>query len=756
MRWINVRRIFNRELRDQLRDRRTLFTIAILPVLLYPLLGMTLLQVAQFSKEHTTKVSVLGERNLPPTPALLENSTFAARFCPKDEAKLLDVIPQEHLPAHVIATIEQHIAQSEDDPAREKSLSEIQQALAELGIDAVVYIPADFAASIEINSKTDDESARTQAETSIRVFVNSANDKSRIASDRLMRVFDRFHDSVVDQNLQAKQVTAQERRPFQIVRKDIASDVRRRAAIWSRILPFVVLVWALTGAFYPAIDLCAGEKERGTLETLLCSPAKRSEIVCGKLLTIMTFSMATSLLNLASMAVTGLFVMKQISQLGPGGTSMQMGAPPIYSLGWLLLVLIPISALFSALSLAVASLARSSKEGQYYLMPLLMVILPLLMLPMMPAAELNLGSSLIPITGMMLLLRSLIEGRYAEVGQFVLPVIGVTLSCCYLSIRWAVSQFNNESVLFRESERFGVSVWFRSIVRDRGNLPTWSQAIMCGILILVVRFFGSLSATMPADWSGFVRLTLITLIGLVAAPALLMAITLTRRPLQSLGLRWPRLATIPLAMLLACCLHPAAMALSEMIQALYPLSEDFLAFNTALQSILGGAPNIWCMVLLMALTPAICEELVFRGFILNGLQSKAGKWTAIAISSLFFGATHAILQQSLSAFVLGLVIGYIAMQTSSILPCIAYHFVHNALAFLLSSVPGWIEQFPILGYVFRISHSASGALELSYQWPAAILMTMLGIAILFWFRKRPASARETCPEMPTGLLALDA
>ena len=79
----------------------------------------------------------------------------------------------------------------------------------------------------------------------------------------------------------------------------------RRAAFWSKVLPFVVFIWALTGAFYPAVDLCAGEKERGTLETLLSSPAERSEIVMGKLLTIMGFSSATSLLNLLSMAITG-------------------------------------------------------------------------------------------------------------------------------------------------------------------------------------------------------------------------------------------------------------------------------------------------------------------------------------------------------------------------------------------------------------------------------------------------------------------
>src|SRR4029078_5968153 len=86
---------------------------------------------------------------------------------------------------------------------------------------------------------------------------------------------------------------------------DAADPDQHKAAAWSKLLPFVLLLCALTGAFYPAIDLCAGEKERGTLETLLSSPAERIEIVWGKLLTIMIFSMTTALLNLLSMTITG-------------------------------------------------------------------------------------------------------------------------------------------------------------------------------------------------------------------------------------------------------------------------------------------------------------------------------------------------------------------------------------------------------------------------------------------------------------------
>ena len=106
----------------------------------------------------------------------------------------------------------------------------------------------------------------------------------------------------------------------------MAADGHSDTSLWSKVLPFVLLIWALTGAFYPAIDLCAGEKERGTLETLLSSPAERSEIVMGKLFTIMTFSIATAVLNLAGMALTGKFLMSQFSGI-PGMVSAMVNVP---------------------------------------------------------------------------------------------------------------------------------------------------------------------------------------------------------------------------------------------------------------------------------------------------------------------------------------------------------------------------------------------------------------------------------------------
>ena len=210
---------------------------------------------------------------------------------------------------------------------------------------------------------------------------------------------------------------------------------------------------SLTGAFYPAVDLCAGEKERGTMETLLISPATRGEIVMGKFLTVMLASVTTAVLNLVSMGLTGIVMAGQGAHFG--GRAVQhaaavgMAPPTLQSGFWMIVLLVPLAAFFSAICVALAVLARSMKEGQYYMTPLYLICLPLIMLTMVPEIKLNLFYSMVPITGVALLLRALIMGDYRTGAQYFLPVMVPTLVYAWIALRWAVDQFQREEVLFR-------------------------------------------------------------------------------------------------------------------------------------------------------------------------------------------------------------------------------------------------------------------------------------------------------------------
>ncbi len=721
MKWSNVNLIFRRELRDQLRDRRTLFTVAIMPVLLYPLLGMAMLQVAQFMREHPTRIWIMGSENLPAQPALLADGQIDDAWVNPKTAALIETEvlsePTEELEKYI-----REFRNSDSQQARELIDQLIQKELKDRKFDAAVFITKPIASPED--AKLSDPNNDKNAHPEVLVFVDSASDRSRIAAERIFAVLQKWKNAWTEELLIANDVPSSINSGIVVQTSDIANKDGKRAAAWSKILPFIVMIWCLTGAFYPAIDLCAGEKERGTFETLLSSPAERSEIAIGKLLTVMSFSMATSLLNLMSMAVTGIMLASKV------GAMAAFGTPPIHSIGWLLLALVPISALFSAVALAAAAFAQSSKEGQYYLVPLLMFSMPLMMVPMLPGSQLDLGTSLIPVSGLMLLLRHLMEGQYSFAAQFGAPVALTTLLCCWMAVRWVVHQFNSESVLFRASERFGVAKWIGHVMRERHELPSLGNAILCGLMILVIKFFVSIAATPPSNWTSFSQQTVIILVVSVAVPALFMAIMLTRNPRKSLRLRPCTIPAACAAVLAAICLNPLLMWFTALVMTVYPPGPELMGLQASVQAILDGAPSWWAILLIFAVAPAVVEELAYRGFILSGFQSMRNKWHAILLTSLMFGVAHSVLQQTVITSVAGVILGIIAVQTRSLLPCILFHATHNGLTVMLGiTPPETIHASPLLSQILYTNDGAT----FQYSLVPGIIMSLIGIALIAWF-----------------------
>ena len=720
MNWSNVKQIFHRELRDQVRDRRTLFTVVVLPLVLYPMLGMSLVQVTQFMREHPTKIWIVGAENLPEAPALFADGHVAPNWIAPEQKKLLKFEFSSETDREFQQLVDQFKNTDQSKHGSELVDQLIQKQMALRDVDLAVFVPSKIDLSLESSDIK---------ESGVYIFTNSASDKSKIAFDRFNTILNGWQSSIFKGILAEKNISLENTKPVHIASADVAAKSEKQAAMWSKVLPLVIMIWCLTGAFYPAIDLVAGEKERGTFETLLSSPASRSEIAYGKLFTVMVFSIVTSVLNLLSMCFTGLFVMSRMAAISgaAGGVVPALGPPPASAIVWLLLALIPVAALFSAMSLAAAAFARSSKEGQYYLVPLIMISMPLMMLPMLPAAKLDIGTALIPITGLMLLLRGLIEGNFAEALQFGAPVVAVTLVCCWLSIRWVVNQFNSESVLFRASERFGVGMWVKQVMRDRNEMPLVSHAVLCTIVILVIKFFIGFAMQVPTSWLHFAKQTGIVLVVSVALPAVMMALVLTTRAARSLRLRTCRFPVAAAAVLMAILLHPLVMWGSALVMQIYPPTADLMGMESVMTNIMADAPSLLSILCIFALAPAVMEELAFRGFILSGLESMKSKWLPIFLSALFFGAAHSIIQQSIITFGVGVVLGIIAIQTRSLIPCILYHATHNGLTVIVSRYS--FESGPLS--VVADQNSAG----FQYAVVPGILMAAGGIAMLVWFMK---------------------
>ena len=143
----------------------------------------------------------------------------------------------------------------------------------------------------------------------------------------------------------------------------------------------------------------------------------------------------------------------------------------------------------------------------------------------------------------------------------------------------------------------------------------------------------------------------------------------------------------------------------------------------AFQGLLGGAPSMWALLLMMAVMPAICEELAFRGFILSGLRRMKNTTLALLVSSLFFGIAHMMLQQSIPAFAVGMLIGYVSIKTKSIFPCMLYHLIHNSLPLLTVS---WIGE---TGGFAGLVQLQDGMLR--YEWPI-VSISIAAVIALIW------------------------
>jgi sodium transport system permease protein len=708
MRWSIVRLIWLREMRDQLRDRRTIFMIAVLPVLLYPVAGFGLMQLALGYLGKPIVLGVQGHEYLPPltlhctafspapvlswltvTPAapgaplagVERFSTAAAlelarRSDPRQDYPplLLDDGGNLRFPSLYLESPEEArtlILLALDTPTPDADPSAHldgrpddflqhvdRSALDERRVDALLVVPANFP-----------EILRKNGRPLLYVLMRDGDERSRMADYRLRQILRRWKQSLKETRLMRQGLPADFDEVVEV--RDAARDGRpavRRASnelleTMIRIFPFVLVMWSLAGALYPAVDLCAGEKERGTMETLLISPAGREEIVYGKFLTIWVFSAATALLNLASMALTSW----RFGSLLALDATLRPAA-----LFWAVALLLPLSAFFSAICLAIGAYARSSKEGQYYLMPLFLATLPLILLTLAPGVDLNQFYSMVPVTGVALLLQKLIAVKPPEgdLWEYFILVLAPMVVYSWLALRWAIEQFQREEVLFREAERLDLHLWLRRLLRDKEPLPSAGQALFCFALIFGLHWLPLTSGAITSTSSHAIRY-----LAFVGAPPLFMVLLLTTRPLHGLALRWPPWWIWPAGAALACLLLPPFSALTLLLLDQFPQIKQAAA--AGLPNALAKPPAaLWFVFILV---PAVCEELAFRGFILSGLRRRFRPWAAVLLSSFLYALYQMNVLQALPHFLLGVVLALLVLRGGSLGGAIVFRLVWELL-----------------------------------------------------------------------------
>ena len=796
MNWRNVKLIFWREVSDQLRDRRTLFMVVLLPLFLYPIMGVGMMEMTVTFTEQPRTVMVLNADDLP-EPQLIKDGRFMARFfkSPDDLDKIKVLTDDASTDATKLSESEQAFlkdvneklprieelgrlinesrqADSKQNPDKLKQISrkadelraEISNWFEKSPVQVLVVIPSGLKEQVaEINrSLAAGERGMTPRELPSHPMVleNSADEKSAIAFRRVRDVLSSWEDEVLKSRLEQAELPLSISAPVDPLTVDLARSEKLSANVWAKMFPALLVMMAVTGAFYPAIDLGAGEKERGTMETLLISPASRKEIVTGKFLTVMLFSISTALLNIASIGYTGKHMLS--ARAGVQHAQADVSFPGIQPLMWVVLLSIPLAALFSALSLAFAMFARSTKEGQYYLTPLLMVTMGLMMFSLNPAVELTPFYSVLPVVGPSLLLKALILGS-APGGSLPFFAVAVTLSSvCYslLALWWAIEQFQREDVLFRDAERFDLRLWLRHLLRKKEETPSFSEALFCFVLIIMLQFasFNVMRDRLldaQSDTTAL-QLQMIYLLATVATPALMMAVLLTSNPLKTLKLRGCSPKWIALSIILPIVLQPLSIELLSRLHWFFPPLPP--GMDRMMKSMSSDQLPLWLPFLAFAVTPAICEELAFRGFILSGLQRTHRYRLAAVMSSIAFGIVHMIPQQVFNATLLGLVLAALALRSGSLIPGVIFHLIFNGTQVVASRLltdPKNLDVMKNWG-IYKTTADAAAP-----QFTVGFLAgcTVLSIPLLIWLVRGPVAKgwrgeQAPVPDEPVGGIAL--
>ena len=499
--------------------------------------------------------------------------------------------------------------------------------------------------------------------------------------------------------------------PLALQRIDAAPAEETFRARLAAIIPMLLVFMALSGAFYPALDLIAGERERGTLETLLSWPGDRRAIFTGKLLVVVAAAVISVILNLASLGITAALAGSGIAG-GAGGAASDLAGSLAMGAGVLVLgfiALLPLVVTLSALSLALSGLAASYKEAQNYLSPLFLVVLAPAVVVMIPTVEPSWKLDIIPILGPLLSLKEALLSATLPLGHLAVATAAST-ALAIVVVGWSVRLLDSESFLYPGLVRAG---W--------GRFRKWGvgEPMPGGLEALAV--FAAATGAFLLLGPQLAQFGVIPKIGgpLVVGIMLPVLVHLwlgKYKPTKVLQLGlpsngdWARAgALIPVGIVLSLGI---GMFQNQILGA----PPEFAGMDDDFNKIIsiGGLP---LLILLVAVLPAITEEALLRGTVLTGLNRGLGVRSAILVSAFCFAVLHASPWRFFPQFALGIFLAMLTLRSRSIWPAVLVHFGHNAGIVSLGEVIDDPESITISPPVALAAVGAAVACCIALVWP---------------------------------------
>ncbi|MFH1175805.1 MAG: CPBP family glutamic-type intramembrane protease [Acidobacteriota bacterium] len=659
-----------------LRDRRTVFMSIVLPLLVMPIMllaGHASERRRERKLESLTYQYALAGSQAESLRALLGPRLQAARTAGSGPGAAEKETP--------FLARERQVA----DPAKSLDKDELQ-----------LYLEAQSAEEAKARAAAEETKARAAAEEARRKGERQEPDKGEDAPERdraetvvagapvVTIVFRadrdtsqtaarRMRDLLRDLRRERRALVLKERGlgvdPAAIAsvdQVDVATAAQVSGLQLGRFLTLFLVMFILSGGAVVATDSLAGEKERGTLETLLTTAASRAEIVAAKHLLILFVALLITLIQVANLLVYVGFKLIKVS----AGFSVAISP----ALALLLFVLyLPVVALAASALLLTSGYAKSYKEAQLTFFPLFLLGMVPCLAPLLPGVPLRSAIALVPVANIAVGVKEVLTG------VFDWPLLAgawlVNAAAAGLLARAAARTLSNER-LITAAETDAAQLY--------GGPALFPRHVLRWFAVVWAVIFAA-GANMGEGVDIRVQL-LVNLVVVFAGASFLMIRKYRLDPREALALR-PVKPVVWLAVLIGAPAGLlAAMGVFRLANLVFPMPEKlFEAFGRAL------APEsipFWETLLWLTVLPGICEEVAFRGVLLHGLRRRLHPVALALVVGLIFGFFHTALFRILPTGFLGVLLAAVTLLTGSIFPAMAWHAINNC-AGLLAGHYGW-------------------------------------------------------------------
>ncbi|MDO4792654.1 MAG: ABC transporter permease subunit/CPBP intramembrane protease [Filifactor alocis] len=627
--------LYKREMLDIFRDKKAVFMNIFIPIILYPLITILATQVFMFVNtsmdEKTYLIAVSEEVKGGPLYAFLQ----------REETKERD--------KKVEPSSEQLVAGDAPVYFELKESKNLREDLENKVID--LYIEEDeegggyklhYISSV-VNSRT----ALRKAESLMEVY------QEEVREEKIRQLGGDAEDVLHSASFEAS---------------DHSTKEQSMGSLLGGLIPFFLVMGLVGGAIHTAIDVSVGEKERGTLETLFSLPVTSKEVLYGKFFAVATMAVISVILNFVSMSLMGAYFYKLMSETGNDMAQGFRLAEFIPVMSVVLLCIILFAVFITAVSLTLFFFSKSVKEAQNYAMPLGLIVSLISYIGFIPNMELTWKTALLPVANVVLLVKSAFQFQFHL--PLMMGVLASNLLYGLLTMSFMTGVFDKEEMMFEEDIHF-IRLFERRSNLKKGGVPMVAEAIFLLVVGLAALIFVGTYAQLKFGFYG-ILLTQFCIMALPLGFALYTRCDLKK----TFSLKLPKLGHIVGSVFLWMGTFMLVMVLSLLLQEVFPESYENLE---QMNRIFEGR-SLLSMILVVALAPAVCEEIFFRGYIFSAFRQKRRVFVAVIITSVFFGVFHMSLVKFFTTTILGISLNYALYRSDSIVTSSLMHFLNNTTA----------------------------------------------------------------------------